>query len=104
MKPRILPIGTDAQAQTEALKNKPFHTKTAKGAKPGRFFTETISVTISVHQWLKKLRSLRYLCDLGVKRIEISTVKSSRLLAVIRGLRKKFLFPCDPWSITAEFR
>src|SRR5579862_3737641 len=99
MKPRISQIGTDAQAQTEALKSKPFHTKTAKGAKPGRFFTEAISVTISVHQWLKKLRSLRYLCpfdrlrasNLDVKRIEISTVRNSRLFAFIRGLRKEFL-------------
>jgi hypothetical protein len=85
MKPRIPQIGTDAQAQTEALKSKPFHTKTAKGAKPRRFLTETVSLTISVHQWLKKLRSLRYLCDLGVKRIDISTVKNSRLFAVQEG-------------------
>jgi hypothetical protein len=121
MKPRISPIATDAQAQTEALKSQPFHTKTAKGAKPRRFFAEAIAVTISVHPWLKKVGSLRYLCpfdrlrasDLGVKRIEISTVKNSRLFApalrsfsevgFIRGLRKKFLFPCVPWSITTEF-
>jgi hypothetical protein len=119
MKPRISPIGTDAQAQTEASKSKPFHTKTAKGAKPRRFFPEAISVTIRVLQslkWLKKLRSLCYLCpfdpfgrlragDPGVKRIEISTARNSRLFAFIRGLRKKFLFPhipCAPWSITIE--
>jgi hypothetical protein len=77
MKPRISQITTDAQ--TEALKSKPFHTKTAKGAKPRSFFAEAIAVTISVHQWLKELRSLRYLCpfdrlrasDLGVKKTEI---------------------------------
>jgi len=86
MNPRISQMSTDAQAQTEALKNKPFHTK---GAKPGGFFTEPISVTISVHQWLKKLRSLRYLCDLGVKRIEISTAKKFASIRVHSRFKKE---------------